>query len=330
MNKYRVIRFSLMIILLFISFKQSIVYLRKLDPSPSILLKENSGNTISRKDLTKDKIIIQEIQSHFDNLGIISVRFETYNRINNDTLTFRLRKKGDSEWFYTAQYKTDQFQNRELFPFGFPPISNSKGVVYEFELQSNFGTVNEHVTVDELKPIVLTKYSFPLREYGYKSMKFYLYIIQKAVNFITNIRLLFPIIYYFILPLYYVLHIVLTKSRKLSPFLLICLPITIYTIQILLSAPSPSSWKLTCVLFWLLFTFLNNLDYRINLFLSLICLSISMLLIIEGQPFMAELSAEFSFYFLLVSYIQLQFVSNFIPVSFNRFNKYFHFGNSKQ
>ena len=87
----------------------SFSYFCKLDLSFSTLLKEYNSTRINDRDLFAGNQISQEFQSPYDNLGIVSLRFKTFNRINNDTLTFRLKEKDNPNWLYSAYYKTDQF-----------------------------------------------------------------------------------------------------------------------------------------------------------------------------------------------------------------------------
>ena len=54
-------------------------------------------------------------------LGVVWIRFNTFGRINSDILTFKIREKGQNNWYYENLYRVDQFQDGKLFPFGFPP-----------------------------------------------------------------------------------------------------------------------------------------------------------------------------------------------------------------
>lgn len=95
----------------------------------------------------------------YNNLGIISVRFTTHFRINEDSLIFRIKNQNSSTWFYQNTYKTDQFQPNQLFPFGFPPFKDSKGKAYVFELESVSGSEDDSVSINTDFPIAMALYS---------------------------------------------------------------------------------------------------------------------------------------------------------------------------
>ncbi|MBA4319665.1 MAG: hypothetical protein C0412_14790 [Flavobacterium sp.] len=83
----------------------------------------------------------------YDQLGTIRIRVKTEGRINTNTLVFRLREKGQTNWIVENTYKTDRFIDGELYPFGFSIITNSKGRIYEYELSSPDGTRNNTVII---------------------------------------------------------------------------------------------------------------------------------------------------------------------------------------
>lgn len=101
-----------------------------------------------------------EFEAEEDNLGIVAVRFDTFNRINDDQLIFRIKEKGQKDWYYENFYKTDQFQPSELFPFGFPIIPDSKGKTYVIEIESISGEEGKVVVVSEKEPKLQTRYQF--------------------------------------------------------------------------------------------------------------------------------------------------------------------------
>src|SRR5689334_5479617 len=42
-------------------------------------------------------------------LGIVAVRFNTFNRTSNDVVAFSIKEKGQSGWYARNKYKVDQF-----------------------------------------------------------------------------------------------------------------------------------------------------------------------------------------------------------------------------
>ena len=59
-----------------------------LDDRPSL----GSLSPVLNRELLKDATVSGQFRSEFNNLGIIGIRFETFNRINEDWLEFRLKE----------------------------------------------------------------------------------------------------------------------------------------------------------------------------------------------------------------------------------------------
>ena len=149
-----------------------------LDDRPSI----GNLSTILNRELLKDATVSGQFQSGFDNLGIIGIRFETFNRINDDWLEFKIKEEGASEWYYTAKYKTDQFQPGKLFPFDFPQISDSKGKTYKFELRSINGWYGNAVAISKEPPNLIGRHVFSKKMFLDQPALIPYFLQQKAIN----------------------------------------------------------------------------------------------------------------------------------------------------
>lgn len=110
--------------------------------------------------LQKGQKVTARFQANAQNLGIIAVRFDTFGKINDDEIIFRLREMGASSWYYQHSYKVDQFQPQGLFTFGFPVISDSEYKTYEFELESVKGKPSSMVAVSTKEPVFVTRHEF--------------------------------------------------------------------------------------------------------------------------------------------------------------------------
>ena len=102
------------------------------------------------EELHRGDIISGNFHSLYNNLGLVSVRFFNNNRDSDDTLLFRIKELGHEGWYYEAKYKTDQFQPHELFPFGFPPITDSDNKYYVFEIESLRGATGSGILIDKI------------------------------------------------------------------------------------------------------------------------------------------------------------------------------------
>ncbi len=115
----------------------------------SVLLEKKSIPEISyhRNELLSGQIVTGQFRAAQDNLGMVLIKFDTFNRINNDILVFRIRSADQKGWYYQADYLVDQFQDQSYFTFGFPIISDSKNVLYVWEVESKKGRVGDGVAV---------------------------------------------------------------------------------------------------------------------------------------------------------------------------------------
>lgn len=117
--------------------------------------------TIPRQgELLMGDKVIGKFKSQYNFLGIIEVRFHTYEKVSNDYYTFRLKEVGNKDWYYENIYKAKQFGGYPLFPFGFPIINNSKGRQYYFELESIKGKNGRAVGINITEPVVVVKHSY--------------------------------------------------------------------------------------------------------------------------------------------------------------------------
>ena len=90
--------------------------------------------------LSVGKSVRGEIVANHDNLAILKLRIETFNRVNPSRISFMLREKGQSEWQVNNTYAMERMEDGTLFPFGFSPIPGSGGKIYEFEVTGLDGT----------------------------------------------------------------------------------------------------------------------------------------------------------------------------------------------
>ncbi len=128
--------------------------------------KFNINNTTNFKDgkLLKDEKIGGEFFASHDKLGAVSVHIGlTSNNLDNtDRIIFRIKEKGKS-WHYENTYDAGFFNGIEFSPFGFPPIENSKGKTYYFEIQSKYGSQENGMTVHRQNPAFIAKYKYPFK-----------------------------------------------------------------------------------------------------------------------------------------------------------------------
>jgi len=138
-----------------------------------------------RNELFKGDIVSGEFFDRYPNLGIIGIRFSNQNRINKDRLEFRLKEAGSDNWYYKAQYNTDQFQLDSIFPIGFPPIKGSAKKRYYLEIESLFGATDSAIAIINKPPVFIGRHTFQ-KEALLKDKGLLLYFIpSKIINLLS-------------------------------------------------------------------------------------------------------------------------------------------------
>lgn len=151
-----------------------------------------------------------------NNLGTVAVRFKTFYRDNDDFLIFRIKEMSDSDWYYSYQYKVDQFQPDGLFTFGFPIVADSKDKTYLFELESTRGIVGNSVGISAFSPVFTAKYKYERGTVlaNYESIVWFLW--KKGVNVIQKNQFLIASFTYLVPFLFYILY-QKSKDQILNP-----------------------------------------------------------------------------------------------------------------
>lgn len=143
-------------------------------------------NEYANHQITDGVILKENFQATESGLGSVLVRFYNFDRINDDLLEFRIREKGEDNWYYENVYKVDQFLPDELFPFGFPVIENSKGKVYEFEIESLQGVKGNAVAISRYAPQVVAKYQLTKNKVFSDPRLWWYFPVVKILNLMVN------------------------------------------------------------------------------------------------------------------------------------------------
>ena len=211
-NKW--IRFGLIpLFLLLIGIFISFLHIQKIGEISILLYPFHRNNFISwnEGELLKGKKVLSEFRSPADNLGIVSVRFNTFARINSDSIIFRIKEKGQNKWYYTNIYLTDQFQPDELFTFGFPIIENSEGRSYQFELESKKGSPEDAVALSNNEPIFVTKHQFAKSSLLSDSNAFKEFIYRKILTLFADTEFIISSLINFLPLILYMAYLFLLK-----------------------------------------------------------------------------------------------------------------------
>lgn len=136
-----------------------------------------------------------------DNLGIVLVRFFNYYHISNDSMKFRVKEQGSTDWYHQTIHTVNQFQPDKYFTFGFPEIANAKNKTYVFEIESIKGKKGDAIGLSEKKPVFAATYRYDLgrlksdipylAKFAYKKWLYAMYQADYAILLKTYLLALF-------------------------------------------------------------------------------------------------------------------------------------------
>lgn len=160
-----------------------------------------------------------ELVAKDNNLGIISVRFQTYIRPPyslEDIFLFKLKEKGTKTWYYQNTYRSGLVYDVPFFPFGFPQIANSKGKTYDFEITSLNGNAVNGVSISTRYPILQSKYKYSGHELLQNKKELISFLIIKFSNAFQTPDVIFTSFIY-LLPLLFYLIWISVLGRMMHP-----------------------------------------------------------------------------------------------------------------
>lgn len=157
------------------------------DYFPTVIVNTNQFSFKENKQLLVGEKIEQEFKSKYNNLGTISIKFDTDYKINKDTLRFSIKEVNSDNWYYTNEYSVEEFQNNKYYSFGFPEIEGSKNKKYQIEIISLKGTKGESVSVVAKGSYLLSRHSFPKKYLLQNKNRIPKFLFNKIKSFFENI-----------------------------------------------------------------------------------------------------------------------------------------------
>lgn len=171
---------------------------------------ETLSTSFTKKHLLRGQTIHFEITAKHDNFGVLKLRPKTYNRINYDTIYFRLREKGKETWEVNNAYVVDRFEDKLFYPFGFPMIPNSKGHTYEVEISSEKGTPSDSIGFYGGFNSIATQYIFPIDTIITNKETLFSFLSAKIISLLNKVYF----VMYYVLFLIPIILYILTKGVK--------------------------------------------------------------------------------------------------------------------
>lgn len=153
------------------------------------ILENFTTNEIIAGEKAKGSFVARE-----NNLGIVLIRFYNFIRISKDVVIFRIRETSQERWYFENKYKVNQFQPDQYFTFGFPPITDSKGKTYYFEIESERGTPGDAIGLSSVAPysgvVYTTSKNQVLGDFNF----LFRFMVGKMVYALNNIDVLIPVV----------------------------------------------------------------------------------------------------------------------------------------
>lgn len=270
-------------------------------------------------EILKGQKVDARFTARTNNLGIVAVRFNTYDRINSDKLIFRLKDASAKNWFYINEYLVNQFQPNGLFTFGFPIISNSKNKQYVFELESTKGKHNDAVALSRLEPVFVSKYEFNRHSLMSDKKLFFVFLRMKVINLLSDkdfdyssFIYLLPFIFYLLIAAAGLENFLLNQEeiRKqnvggFKRYRLALIPLGIICIDILFISDISEVAVVILLSVWVLFILYLKMESRANFVVAIVLLALCPFLLMLSKEVIAEKAAMWAYLFLVVGVLQM-------------------------
>lgn len=302
---------------------------------------KESFNNLTYKKLYKGDKITGEFKAHEDNLGIISIRFKTsikppYDK--EDLIVFRIKERGITKWYYENTYKDGLIFNYPFYPFGFPPIQNSKNKYYDFEIESLNGNSINAVSISDKNQTLFSRYQIPKSVILHDKKSLLDFLVKKFLSailttdirfssFVYSLPLIFYILWgtrvkrYTIIPLRrrlnFLTEFIVNSAffNKISPFLWPlksvslsisdCLIILTTVIDIFIIQINNDLIYIVAMGLWIVTLKANNFESKKPFIFAIILLIIPPIFLNFGDVQTAEKAALWSFAFLVAGTVQI-------------------------
>ncbi len=191
----------------------TLLYIITFDTSFSIWSYNHSNSAFTKltfNPLYKGSEIEGQFVARDNNLGIVSIRFQTFIRPPyslEDHYIFRIKEKGSKAWYYQNIYRSGLVYDVPFFPFGFPQIANSKGKIYQFQIISLNGNPVNALEISNRRPILVSKYKYSGHELLQNKKELMSFFITKVYNAMQNPDVWFSSLIYLLPFLFYLFWI---------------------------------------------------------------------------------------------------------------------------
>lgn len=264
----------------------------------------NNFSVYKTTELLAGQKIEGRITVPFNNLGIISVRFNTFGRINNDSLIFRIKDIKSSSWYYQNSYLVNQFQPNQFFTFGFPVISDSKDHSYVFELISTKGKHNDAIALSKIEPVIDTKFQYTKHELLANKSELTFFLIHKVENIFINASSYISIIIYALPLIFYLVWQKLFTKYLVKKYYLSIIPLLIILLTSLFIQSQSDITLFVLLALWIFMVVQYKLEGNINFIATIVFLVATQISLLFGKTADAQNTAIWAYLFLWAGLLQ--------------------------
>lgn len=232
--------------------------------------------------ILKNQKIIGEFTGKENNLGIVSIRLDNTPRIpfdEEDVLLFRIKEKGQKQWYYENKYRSGLMIGNLYFPFGFNKISDSYGKIYRFELISLNGNYRNAITIKAKDPIFVSKYKFSKNEIllgGSQSVLFFSF--KKVFTFFSNFDTLISSLIFLLPLLIYLIWLTAIYEFKIANKLFAVIVISLILADIIWIEKILSGLLFGLTGLWILAIYKNKFSSKESFLFSFIMIFLAIVL----------------------------------------------------
>ncbi len=298
--------FIIPFLLIFFWWISSLLFNNKISFS-TLVYKE--GVIIQQTDkgkLLKGNKILGEFISKDNHLGIIILNLKDFVKPDyrgEDVLSFKLKEKGDRDWFVVNNYRSGLMEHQLQFPFGFPQIENSKGKIYQFEITSLYGNDTNAIELSNSK-YINTAYQYSRKEIAGSKLRLVSFIFKKTINSLSNLDFLLSSILYLLPFCAYLIWEIQLKRVKVVRQIFSVVVLLLILVDIFFLQEIYLGLLIFLILSWLVSIKLNNLESSVSFFLAGFLIIIWLVfMLINNQSFYNKLNI-WVFAFLLLGVIQ--------------------------
>jgi hypothetical protein len=258
--------------------------------------------------LLNGKSIVGEFSAAENNLGIISIRFLTHEKLSyedQDNVVFRIKERDAKTWFYQRTYTAGGIYELPLYPFGFPKITDSKGKIYIFSITSLKGNKENALQLSGSEPILVTKYVYTKSELLANKKNLLQYLVKKFITSFTDLAFFESSLIYLLPFIFYILWISIFERLRIDRYnFLFIFPLLIF-LGITINIDLTFSFFLAIVIFWIITIRVYQLESSISFLFSTIFFFFAFVWIFFGFQEIGGRISNWTYIFLGIGVIQL-------------------------